>query len=116
MRKFAHLAISCVCFIVITVSAALAHPPKELAIEWDPSGVLNVTVSHAVNDSSKHYVYQVSVFVDGTLVENREYTAQSSPEGHTDSFAIGAQQPGSVIRAEAFCVIMGSSSASINVQ
>lgn len=94
---------------------AFAHPPKAVSLVWDPSGTLTVTVDHVVNDSQKHYVNKVIVYVNDKIAVQKEYPSQESAAGFADTFQLGAQQPGTRIKAEAFCIIMGSGTGSVTV-
>lgn len=104
-----------VVLIALFGSAAFAHPPKEVILSWNPSGTLTVNVKHNVNDPQKHYINKILIFVNDKVTVQKEYTSQQSSEEFHDSFSLGALPPGTKIKAEAFCVIMGSASGSISV-
>ena len=96
-------------------TAAFAHPPKAVNLAWNSNGTLTVTVDHPVNDPQKHYINKIIVYVDDKIVTQKEYQSQASATGFTDTFQLGALSPGTKIKAEAFCIIMGSSTGSITV-
>jgi desulfoferrodoxin (superoxide reductase-like protein) len=100
---------------MLTASAALAHPPKDVVLSWDPSGSLTVTVGHSVDNPEKHYINKIVIYADNKIVATRDYSSQPNAGGLTDTFAIGEQRSGVTLKAEAFCVIMGSVSGSIVV-
>jgi hypothetical protein len=92
-----------------------AHPPKEVTLELGPNGALTVRVLHSVDDPGKHYVSRITVYVDDRAEETREYKSQTGTEGMSDIFALDPPRSGANIRAEAFCVIMGSKTGSFIV-
>jgi desulfoferrodoxin (superoxide reductase-like protein) len=100
--------------VMVFSGTAFSHPPKNVALSLN-GGVLTVNVSHSVDNPDKHYIYRIIIYRDNQIVASKEYTSQPSTDGMSDTFDIGASQPGSVIKAEAFCVIMGSASGSITV-
>ena len=99
----------------LTAEAAYAHPPKGVALSWNPSGSLTVTVEHSVDNPAKHYINKIIIYADNKIVATRDYSSQPDAGGLTDTFALGAQPGGVTLKAEAFCVIMGSVSGSIVV-
>lgn len=114
IRKKILLAVLIVALLNIS-KVVFAHPPKVVNLAWNPGGVLTVVVDHGVNDPQKHYVNKIIVYVNDKIAAQKEYQSQESASGFTDTFQLGAQQPGAIIKAEAFCVIMGSSTGSVTV-
>jgi hypothetical protein len=100
--------------VMIFSGTAFSHPPKSVALSLK-GGILSVNVSHSVDNPDKHYIYRIIIYRDNQIVVSRDYKSQPSTDGLSDTFDIGASRPGSVIKAEAFCVIMGSASGSITV-
>ena len=113
MSNTKRIFVSALLSLMLFASSALAHPPKDVSLGWDASGVLTVKAEHKVEDPGKHYISKVIVFVNDKIAAQKEYSSQQSADGFSDTFSLGAQQPGTKISAEVFCVIMGSKSASI---
>ena len=107
MNKKLLAAIMIFCAFIVS-TAALAHPPKSVSLTWNSNGSLAVNVVHQVNDPQKHYIERIVIYVDDKIVQQREYSSQPNVDGLTDTFNIGQLAAGSVIKAEAFCIIMGS--------
>lgn len=103
------IALFCLC------GFAAAHPPKEVALSWNPSGTLTVKVTHNVNDPLKHYIYRIVIYVNDEIKTQKDISTQQSPEGQTETFSLGGLPSGAKVKAEAFCVIMGSASGSITI-
>lgn len=102
-------------FAVSAAQTAFAHPPKSVALTWN-GGTLAVNVTHNVNDPGKHYVYKIIVYANDNVVSQREYSSQGSADGLADTFDLGSLPVGTNVKAEAFCVIMGSATGSITVR
>ncbi|MDR0653821.1 MAG: hypothetical protein LBG12_11035 [Synergistaceae bacterium] len=103
-------------FLLVMVFAGpvFSHPPKNVAMSLN-GGVLSVNVSHSVDNPEKHYIYRIVIYRDNKIVVSKDYKSQPGADGLSDTFDIGASPQGSVINAEAFCVIMGSASGSMTV-
>ncbi|MDR3281145.1 MAG: hypothetical protein LBT23_11600 [Synergistaceae bacterium] len=103
-------------FLVFTSATMVsAHPPKSVSLQWSAGGNLTVAVAHAVNDPAKHYVYKVVIYINDMIAGHKEYKSQQTPEGFSDTFLLGAKPSGTKIKAEAFCLIMGSAEGSLVV-
>jgi desulfoferrodoxin (superoxide reductase-like protein) len=92
-----------------------AHPPKDVSISFNPNGNLTVKVDHSVNDPQKHYINKIIVYINNNIAIQKDYSSQTDGEGLTDTFSIGPQAPGTNIKVEAYCVIMGSAEKSITL-
>ena len=101
-----------ICLALLIGGAAHAHPPKSVLLTLQGNS-LTVDVEHGVNDPKKHYVYRIIVYVNDKVAAQKEYTAQQSPQGLKDAFNLGSVPSGANIKAEAFCVIMGSTTGSM---
>ncbi|MDR1516043.1 MAG: hypothetical protein LBS45_10125 [Synergistaceae bacterium] len=101
--------------LAVLTGTAAAHPPKGVSLSWNPNGRLTVNVDHSVNDPQKHYINKIIVYVNDKIVSQKEYTSQTSGETQTDTFELGALPAGTSVKAEAFCVIMGSSTGAITI-
>jgi hypothetical protein len=104
--------------LILSVGSGIAsaHPPRGVSLSWDPSGKLTVNVDHSVNDPQKHYIGKIIVYVNDKIVAQKEYSSQTSGEAQADTFDLGALPAGTNIKAEAFCVIMGSAAGAIAVR
>lgn len=93
---------------------AFSHPPKNIEMSLN-GGILSVNVSHSVDNPDKHYIYRVTIYRDNKILVSKDYKSQLNNDVLSDTFDIGPSPRGSVIKAEAFCVIMGSASASMTI-
>jgi hypothetical protein len=115
MKKL-NIAILCATlFLAVLANAASAHPPKGVSLSLNPNGRLSVNVDHAVNDPQKHYINKIIVYVNDKIAAQKDYSSQSFDAGQSDTFELGELPSGTNIKAEAFCVIMGSASGTMTV-
>lgn len=105
-------------FIAITVifvstSVALAHPPKNIIISWDKvQETLLVSAEHIVNDASKHYVLSMTILDGNNQLLIKQYTKQDSLNKFSDSVVLKGMKPGTKLRVQLVCNIMGSAEKS----
>jgi hypothetical protein len=109
------LCLLTVVFLMASRTVVLAHPPKEVSLGWNPSGVLTLNVAHSVDNPEKHYIYKVVVYADNKMIATKDYKAQTSADGLADAFSLGALSGGTNLKVEVFCVIMGSALGSMVV-
>ena len=100
-------------FFFLLTTMSWAHPPKEVLPSWDSKGNLKVEIVHNVEDPQKHYVNHVNIYLNGKLIQQKDYTQQSTNNGETLTFSLGNLPSGSTIKVEATCVIFGTTSGSL---
>ncbi|MFA4850266.1 MAG: hypothetical protein WC626_11125 [Methanoregula sp.] len=103
--------------VVVLSGFALAHPPSDAAVTYDPgTGDLIVTVSHQVDDPSTHYVKQVIVKQGDTVLIDKTYTSQPDRSSFTYRYNL-PQLKGSNgdIRVETQCSQFGSRSGTLKL-
>jgi hypothetical protein len=89
---------------------ALAHPPADAAVTYDENtGDLGVTITHPVDDPSKHYVKQVIVRQGDTILVNKSYISQ--PDRLLFTYRYNLPQLKGIsaeIRVDVLCNLFGS--------
>ena len=100
-------------FFLLLTSVSSAHPPKEVLPSWDGKGNLKVEIVHNVEDPQKHYVNHVNIYLNGKLIQQKDYTQQGTNNGETLTFSLGNLPSGSTIKVEATCVIFGTTTGSL---
>lgn len=102
--------------LYIAVSVVAAHPPKDIDIVWHPNdSTLSVKVEHKVDNPHKHFIDEITVFVNGKRVVTRNYASQKEDSFEEDSFYLPNIKAGDRLTVEAKCVIFGTVSKSILV-
>jgi hypothetical protein len=102
-------------FAILFPKTVSAHPPKEIRLDLRPGGELVVYAAHTVDDPQKHYIYRITVYANNDILVTREYKSQNGMDGLTVTFSVGTLPSGTNLKAEAFCVIMGSAAGSMTV-
>ncbi len=89
--------------------AALAHPPKDIKLQWDPlQKILSVHIEHAVDNPEKHHIKSIKVEVNGKIFEERMYKTQENSKIQIDTFKIPDISSGANITVTAECNIFGT--------
>ncbi len=98
-----------------SISLVVAHTPAGMDFEYDSStNTLTVEVTHSVSDVNTHYIYRIEVYKNNVLEETRDYDAQDSTSGMSDTFTVEAED-GDVLKATAYCSLSGQITNEITV-
>jgi hypothetical protein len=89
--------------LIVTVSA---HPPSDMTLQYQ-SGELIATITHGVANPATHYVYRVTILVNGNPTETVLYSSQPSDTRFTYRYPVSTS-PGDTIEVTAECNIAGS--------
>jgi Eukaryotic cytochrome b561 len=92
--------------LLLLVIPASAHPPSDIVLSYQP-GDLTATITHNVANTSTHYVYRVTILIDGAPANTVLYTSQPSVDQFTYHYPVNAA-PGDTITVTADCNIAGS--------
>lgn len=115
MKKTSILAITAL-FMLLSAGQVFAHPPKSPAISWDKaSETLTVTAEHSVNDPQKHYILTLTVFEGNKQLLLKQYDRQGDAGTFSDSVILKGLKPGSPVRVQLVCNIMGSVESEITI-
>lgn len=99
--------------VITAVPQASAHPPSSVTLAYNSeNGNLTVSITHTVADPSTHYVRQVTIAVNGTIVQTHNYTSQPTASAFTYHYTVQAAK-GEEIAATAFCSITGETTGSV---
>ena len=94
----------------------LAHSPNSLELEFDPeTDVLNIIITHGVNDASRHYVKEVEVELNGQKIIEQSFKRQVDNEKQQVFYKIIDAKEGDKITVEAYCNISGKKKAQLVV-
>jgi desulfoferrodoxin (superoxide reductase-like protein) len=94
-----------------------AHPPSEIELEFNPfEYTLSVIIHHAVNDPGKHYIYKVSVELNGEEIIKQKFKYQYNEDAQLALYQIHDAREGDEITVTAYCSISGKKEATIVVE
>lgn len=101
------------CIVVVIAGGLLmvpvsAHPPSGMSVTYQElSKELLVSITHAVPNPGEHYINEVTVSVNGKVVNNSRYTSQPSADTFTYSYPVETVT-GDEIKVTATCSLAGS--------
>ncbi|MEI6631285.1 MAG: hypothetical protein WCL25_01565 [bacterium] len=89
-------------------SLALAHPPSDIIITYDPATkILKAVIMHQVGNPQAHFINKVDVSLSGKEIITQHISRQDNNNSQAVSFLIpDALGPGK-LSVEAYCSISG---------
>jgi len=105
-------------FLIVSLGASTvtAHPPSSIELNYDRAeGVLEVTISHPVGNTSSHYVERVVVNRNGETVLEKDYSEQEGRSEFTYRYSLAAQN-GDTFSVNAECNRFGDLTESVTVE
>ena len=92
----------------ITIIKVNANPPSDMSLSYD-SGTdqLDVSITHLNGGSPGHYIENVTVRVNGSLVHSEAYTSQPSSTSFTYQYNSIVANIGATIHVWANCSLTG---------
>ncbi len=111
MRKkyvFVFALLFLICLIGIT-NKVMAHAPNNITFEFDKeTKVLKLKVAHSVKDGEKHYVKEIKIFIDNTLVLHQIFKKQFNNNFQEAVYLLMDVSEGTTIKIEAKCSRFGT--------
>ena len=105
-----------ICLIGIT-NKVMAHPPNDITFEFDKeTKVLKLKVAHSVKDGEKHYVDEIKIFIDNTLVLNQIFKKQFNNDFQEAVYLLTDASEGTTIKIEAQCNRFGTLKRNITLK
>ena len=102
-------------FIIGLPGISAAHPPKEVALSYDPSsGNLQVTITHSSPFPSNHYIKRVEISINGKVQNVLDYQSQPEKTPFAYTYKIKAAA-GDTLEASAFCNLYGSKTGRLTI-
>lgn len=103
--------------MVLSVSAASAHPPKDVTIEFDQgSKMLMVTAIHDTKDVAKHFVGVIAVEINGEKLIEQKFKSQLDATAQKAHYWINDAKIGDEIAVTATCSIAGKKKVSLKIE
>ena len=100
---------SAIAALALLTGTAWANPPTAMAISYDQgTSDLSVSITHPAGGISGHYIKEVTLTVNGNVVNDSIYTSQPADE-FTYTYPL-LLKPGDVVVATATCSIAGTGS------
>jgi desulfoferrodoxin (superoxide reductase-like protein) len=94
--------------IVFLALPLMAHSPKSVELEYDSDAqILNVIITHSVNNAAQHYIYKVVVDLNGKKIIEQTFKRQDDNEIQKVMYRVIDAQEGDKISVTASCNISG---------
>lgn len=108
------LILFAVCFMYPQTS--LANPPQDVKLSYDSqSQMLTIAITHKSSFPSFHYIKNVEVKKNGTVVSANQYENQPGQATFTYSYKVPAVA-GEMLEAKASCSLYGSKTTNLTVE
>jgi hypothetical protein len=92
----------------LSIPLVSAHPPSDMTLTYNElSKDLQVTITHMVPNPQEHYIKEVTVTINGKIVNDSFSTSQPAPGTFTYTYPIDTK-PGDEIAVTATCILAGS--------
>jgi desulfoferrodoxin (superoxide reductase-like protein) len=102
--------------LVLLAVPLLAHSPKSPKLEYDAdTGILSVSITHSVNNASKHYVNKVVVELNGGKIIEQKFKSQTDEEEQHVEYTVIDAKVGDKISITAFCNISGKKKGELTI-
>ena len=104
--------------IVLVMSMALmAHAPKKIVLSFDKaSNTLTADILHKVKDIDKHYISDISIYVNDVEVKTATLEKQENKQSELLEYQLENIMEGDVIKLVAKCNKFGKKSAKIVIE
>ncbi len=115
MKKF--IVLLALCLVVFFSSTALAHPPSDIQLTYDPlTKILKAVIMHNVSNPTNHYIIKVDVGLNGKEIITQQISRQDNNTDQTVSYLIPDAKPQDKLSVEAYCSISGKLEKEITIE
>jgi hypothetical protein len=98
----------------MVTTQALAHPPSNIIITYDPqSRMLTATIKHNVQDPREHFIVKVAVRVNQSNTIEQKLPMQESLDSQVVAYRLPDIITGDTIAVAAYCSEFGQLEKSI---
>ncbi len=102
------ILLALLCFCLACPIFALAHPPRDIEISYDPgTKMLTATIIHDTSNPLKHYIKKVDVGLNGKEIIQQEISRQDNNDSQQVAYFIPDAKPGDKLSVEGYCSISG---------
>jgi len=108
-------ALACLCGMLF------AHPPKDVIVSYDPATqMVSITVTHLIKESkatdpAKHFIKDITVFVNDAKTIVEAISAQQSDGGEKSLYLLNVKK-GDKVKVTATCSLAGSKTTEIIIK
>ena len=94
--------------VCILISPVSAHPPSGMSVTYQElTKELLVSITHDVPNPGEHYINEVTISINGQVVNESRYSSQPAPDTFTYTYPVETVT-GDEIKVTATCSLAGS--------
>ncbi len=107
----------CVLAVFLFASAVMAHPPKDVKVEFNPDNhMLMVMATHDTKDPTKHFVGDIEVAVNGEKLIDQKFKSQPTADMQMGHYLINDAKIGDTLTVTAACNIAGKKTVTVKIE
>jgi len=104
----------CGMFVMSTI--ALAHPPSDIKIQFDPATkTLTAVITHRVSNANTHYIGKVDIGLNGKEIQMLPFAKQETKTSQTVKMVVPQAKKGDTLSVEGYCNLSGKLEKEIKV-
>jgi desulfoferrodoxin (superoxide reductase-like protein) len=105
------------CLLAFASFKAFGHPPATVELNFDlETKILNVKVSHSINDVEKHFINKIEVYLNDELMVVQNFKKQKDNKMQEALYFLNDATAGNKIKVKATCSIFGSKTGEIVIE
>ncbi len=103
--------------LLIFSLGAMAHGPKKVNLSFDKANnTLTADIIHKVKNVEKHYISEITIYVNGEKVMSKTYEKQLDKAHELAEFNLADLKSGDIIKLSAKCNKFGKKSAELTIE
>lgn len=104
------------CGVLVMSTVALAHPPSDIKIQFDPATkTLTAIITHRVSNTNSHYISKVDIGLNGKEIQMLPFTKQETKKSQTVKIVLPQVKKGDTLSVEGYCNLSGKLEKEIKV-
>lgn len=104
------------CGLLVISTAAFAHPPSNIKIQFDDkTKILTAVIEHRVSNPLTHYIYKVDIGLNGKEIQMLPFAKQETSKHQTVLFAVPQAKKDDTLTVEGYCNLGGKLEKEITV-
>ena len=104
------------CGLFVASATALAHPPSDIKIQFDPATkTLTAVIKHRVSNPLTHYINKVDIGLNGKEIQMLPFKKQDNNVTQTVKVTIPEAKAGDILSVEGYCNLSGKLEKEIKV-
>jgi desulfoferrodoxin (superoxide reductase-like protein) len=96
------------CSFFVASTAAFAHPPSDIKIQFDPeTKLLTAVIEHRVSNPKSHYIEKIDIGLNGKEIKMLPFIEQENNTYQAIKIVLPEVKKGDVLSVEGYCNLSG---------